>query len=316
MPNELDSGSSLPHVHRDATKTVSSFSGALPGVYRGIIVSRDDPDKQGRVKVALPQIYGDVPVDELPWVYPITSAWNVAASDSNGGSGSGGSGASAGAASVSASANALNAAPRATNGSTASGGAGGSNGSKPTGGTVNVPPLGAPVVVQFEGGDHRYPMYIGGSFGKPGFTDTVPEHSFAKNGNSPDNYSFTSPGGTKIQCDDRAGTQKVIAIDPKGNYVSIAQSGLIEVKSKDTVSIKGASLVSMDCDSAVQIRGNKVLIYSTGDLVIEASGTINVNGGSTVNIQSGGAINLNCGSSSTATPPFKEIQTDPNFDGK
>jgi hypothetical protein len=287
MPNELDSGSSLPHVHRDATKTVSSFSGALPGVYRGVIVSRDDPDKQGRVKVALPQIYGDVPVDELPWVYPITSAWNVAASDSNGGSSSGGSG-----------------------------GAGGSNGSKPTGGTVNVPPMGAPVVVQFEGGDHRYPMYIGGSFGKPGFTDTVPEHSFAKNGNSPDNYSFTSPGGTKIQCDDRAGTQKVIAIDPKGNYVSIAQSGLIEVKSKDTVSIKGASLVSMDCDSAVQIRGNKVLIYSTGDLVIEASGTINVNGGSTVNIQSGGAINLNCGSSSTATPPFKEIQTDPNFDGK
>jgi hypothetical protein len=267
MPNELDSGSSLPRVRGDATKTASSFSGALPGVYRGVIVSRDDPDKQGRVKVALPHIYGDVPVDELPWVYPITSAWPTGDTD------------------------------------------------RPAGGAVNVPPMGAPVVCMFEGGDHRYPMYIGGSFGKPGFTDTVPAHSFAANGNSPDNYSFTSPGATTVQVDDRAGTQKVIAIDPKGNYVSIAQSGLLEIKSQDTVSTKGQNMVSIDSASAVQIRGNKVLVYSTGDLVIEASGTINVNGGSTVNIQSGGNINLNCGTSSTGQQQFKEIQTQPNFDG-
>src|ERR1700746_1345534 len=112
MPNELDSGSSLPRLRRDTTTTASSFSGALPGVYRGVVVSRDDPDKQGRVKVALPHIYGDVPLDELPWVYPITSAWNVA-SGSNGSSGSGG-------------------------------GSGSGSGAKQTGGTVNVPPLGAP----------------------------------------------------------------------------------------------------------------------------------------------------------------------------
>ena len=146
MPNELDSSRSLPSVHKDATKTVSSFSGALPGVYRGVIVSRDDPDKQGRVKVSIPHIFGDVPVDELPWVYPITSAWNVA--------GAGG-------------------------GATGAGGAGGNGSTTKTGGTVNVPPMGAPVICMFEGGDHRYPMYIGGSFGKPGFTDTVPDHTFA-----------------------------------------------------------------------------------------------------------------------------------------
>src|SRR6266850_1955314 len=197
MPNELNSNNSLPRVRKDATTTAASFSGALPGVYRGTIVSRDDPDKQGRVKVSLPHVFGDVPVDELPWVYPITSAWKT--SDKK---------------------------------------------NRPAGGTVNVPPMGAPVVVQFEGGDHRYPMYIGGSFGKPGFTDTVPEHTFAKNKNSPDNYSFTSPGGNTMHIDDRAGTQKILAMDPKGNYASIAQSGLIEVKSTKTVSIKGAELVS------------------------------------------------------------------------
>jgi sulfite reductase (NADPH) hemoprotein beta-component len=41
-----------------------------------------------------------------------------------------------------------------------------------------------------------------------------------------------------------------------------------------------------------------------------------LDGGSTVNIQSGGAINLNCNSSSTGQQQFKEIKTEPNFDGK
>jgi len=268
MPNELDSSSSLPRVHKDATRTVSSFSGALPGDYRGVVVSRDDPDKQGRIKVSLPQIFGDVSVDELPWVYPITSAWKT--SDTK---------------------------------------------NRPAGGTVNVPPMGAPVVVQFEGGDHRYPMYIGGSFGKPGFTDTVPEHTFAKNKNSPDNYSFTSPDGTTLQVDNRAGAEKVIAIDPKGNYVSISQAGLIEVKSTNAVSIKGANLVSVQCDTSVQLKGNKVILYSTGDLVVEGASSVNVNSGSVVNVQAA-KINLNCNSSSSAVKEIKEIDTAAAFDGK
>jgi hypothetical protein len=247
-------------MHRDATKTAASFSGALPGVYRGVIVSRDDPDKQGRVKVSLPHIYGDVPVDELPWVYPITSAWNT------------------------------------------------SDKTRPAGGAVNVPPMGAPVVCMFEGGDHRYPMYIGGSFGKPGFTDTVPEHSFAANGNSPDNYSFTSPRGTTIQCDERPGKEKVIMYSPEGNYVSMSKAGLIEVKSKDAVSIKGANLVSLQCDSAVQLKGNKVILYSTGDLVVEGANSVSLNSNSPVHLQ-GSAINLNCNTSQTGTPPIKEVNT-------
>lgn len=267
MPNELDSGSSLPRVRKDPTATASSFSGALPGVYRGVIVSRDDPDKQGRVKVALPHIYGDVPVDELPWVYPITSAWQT------------------------------------------------SDKERKSGGTVNVPPLGAPVVVQFEGGDHRYPMYIGGSFGKPGFTDTVPDHTFAKNGNSPDNYSFTSPRGTTIQCDERPGKEKVIMYLPEGDYISVSKAGLIEVSSKQTVSIKAASLVSVQCDSAVQVKGNKIIVYSTGDLVVEGASSVNVNSGSVVNVQAP-SINLNCGSSSTAVSQIKEVDTSPAFDAK
>jgi hypothetical protein len=315
MPNELNSNNTLPRLRRDATTTAASFSGALPGVYRGVIVSRDDPDKQGRVKVALPHIFGDVPVDELPWVYPITSAWNVA-SGQNGSSGSGGG--SGG----SPSASALNVASRA-NGSAGSGGAGGAggpggangSGAKQTGGTVNVPPLGAPVVCMFEGGDHRYPMYIGGSFGKPGFTDTVPQHTFAANSNSPDNYSFTSPRGTKLMSDERPGKEKVFMTTPEGDYVSISKSGLTEIKANGTVSIKGANLVSVQCDSSVQLKGSKVILYSTGDLVVEGASSVNVNSNSVVNVQAG-TINLNCNTSQTGVSQIKEVDTTPAFDAK
>src|SRR5262245_12751106 len=141
MPNELNSNNSLPRVRRDPTITTASFSGALPGVYRGVIVSRDDPDKQGRVKVSLPHVFGDVPVDELPWVYPITSAWQVASQDGEGG-GSGSGGGTAGG----AGARGLSVSPTVAggNGSGGSGGAGGAGTQKQTGGTVNVPPMGAP----------------------------------------------------------------------------------------------------------------------------------------------------------------------------
>lgn len=275
--NELDTSSDLSKIQKPH-ETNATFSGAHPGFYRGLVISRDDPDKQGRVKVSLPHVYGDIPVDELPWVYPTTSSWNT----SNMGQ------------------------------------AGSANGLQPgkagAGGNVNVPPLGSPVVVAFEGGDHRYPMYFGGSFGKPQIANQVPNYSFSKNGNSPDNYSMTTPDGSMVQIDNRPGTQKIIAIAPTGDYVSIAQSGLIEVKAKKTVSIKGAELVSIDCDSAVQIRGNKVIVYSSGDLVIEGASSVNVNSNSVVNIQAG-QINLNCGSSQTAQSQFKEIDSSPTFDG-
>jgi len=80
VPNTLDSSNPLPS-HNKKTETAASFSGSLNSMYRGTVIDRDDPDKQGRVKVALPHIFGDVPQDELPWVYPITSAWNT--SDTN-----------------------------------------------------------------------------------------------------------------------------------------------------------------------------------------------------------------------------------------
>ena len=94
---------------------------------------------------------------------------------------------------------------------------------------------------------------------KPQGLTAIPQYTFAKNGQSPDNFAYTSPNGSMVQLDNRPGAEKIIAIAPTGDYASISHAGLIEVKAK-TVSIKGAELVSIDCDSAVQIRGNKIIL--------------------------------------------------------
>ena len=86
------------------------------------------------------------------------------------------------------------------------------------------------------------------------------------------------------------------------------------VKAKKTVSIKGAELVSIDCDSAIQMRGNKVILFSSGDLVVEGANSVNVNSGSVVNVQAP-QINLNCGSSKSAKDNLKQVDTTPTFDG-
>jgi hypothetical protein len=274
--NELETASELP---RDTgTETRASFSGAHLGFFRGLVVARNDPDNQNRIKIALPHVYGDIPIDELPWVYPCSSSWPTSNKGQNG----------------------------AVNGT--------QSGQTGAGGSTNVPPLGSPVIVAFEGGDHRYPMYFGGAPTKPAGLTPIPKYTFSKNPGSPDNYSYTTPNGSMVQIDNRPGAEKIIAIAPTGDYVSISQAGLIEVKGKKTVSIKGAELVSIDCDSAVQMRGNKVILYSSGDLVVEGASSVNVNSNSVVNIQAS-QINLNCGSSQTAKSNLKEVDTTPTFDG-
>ena len=52
----------------------------------------------------------------------------------------------------------------------------------------------------------------------------------------------------EIRIDNRSGAEKIIAIAPTGDYISISQAGLTEIKAKGTVSIKGADIVSIDCD--------------------------------------------------------------------
>ncbi len=43
----------------------------VSGMYVGICVDNEDPEKRGRIKVRVPIIYGDIPKDHLPWAEPV-----------------------------------------------------------------------------------------------------------------------------------------------------------------------------------------------------------------------------------------------------
>lgn len=264
MKNQIDSSSTLRPTSPGETQ--ASFHGALPGIHEGIVVNRDDPNKQHRVQVQASDIYGDIPQPNLPWMEINTPVWGT------------------------------------------------SDKGRPAGGGVAVPPLGSKVRFMFRGGDHRYPVVIGSSYGTPGFTNTMPDHSFAKNGNSPDNFSYTTPRGTCIQLDERAGKEKALIILPEGDYVAIDKQGLIEVSANKTVSIKAATLVSIQCDTQVQVKAKEVLLYGTTDLVLEGATSVNINSDSVVNVQAP-KINLNCGSSKTAIADLKKVDTVKVYDG-
>jgi hypothetical protein len=272
--NALDSSSELPLVHTKSTETTASFSGALNSFYRGIVIDRNDPNNQGRVLVSLPHIYGNIPQNELPWVYPATAAWNTS---------------------------------QTSNGSSSN-----SSGTSQSGGAVSVPPLGSSVLVGFEGGDHRYPFYMGSGFGHPGFTDNVPKFSFAANGNSPDNYSFSAPNGSSVRIDNRAGTQKILAITPQGDYVCVSETGAIEIWANHTVSIKAATRIEIQCPSDVFIKGGSTLLYATGDVVVQGANSVNINSDSAVNIQAS-KVSLNCNNSQSPTTQVQKIDTTPTF---
>lgn len=40
-------------------------------IYYGIVKIVDDPTKQGRIKVELPEVFGETEPDQTPWIYPI-----------------------------------------------------------------------------------------------------------------------------------------------------------------------------------------------------------------------------------------------------
>jgi hypothetical protein len=94
---------------------------------------------------------------------------------------------------------------------------------------------------------------------KPQGLTAIPQYTFAKNGQSPDNFAYTSPNGSMVQLDNRPGAEKIIAIAPTGDYASISHAGLIEVKAKKTVSIKGAELVTDKLTGFTHSSGNPAL---------------------------------------------------------
>lgn len=275
------------------------FEGSFPGVYRATVIDRKDPDKQHRIKVSCPQVYGGIPKEDLPWCYPCLPAWQDVSAQYGGG---------------------------------------GMGYSPPEGAPVMLmfEAGNSSYPIWFGGwwgkrGEeiqtpiHAYtePEELDvGAFNEEGGTEGTGGAGTPTSTDSegvPDNFWFTTPRGTTIQIDEREGIEKFLVRLPEGHYIVLQKGGLAETNA-ETVSLKSKGKTIIQSDDVIEIKCSKdAFIYSAGNVVIEAAEQVSVNSNNSVNIM-GARINLNPpeGSYTYKGEQIKFINTEdsPDTDGK
>lgn len=107
-------------------------------------------------------------------------------------------------------------------------------------GVFAVPPVGAGVWVEFEGGDPARPVWVGGWFPE----GAVPEKA------TPDKIVVATPGGHVVVLDDDAGS---VTITDSGGARVVLDSNGIELSKGGQKVVVGQSSVSVN-DGALEVR--------------------------------------------------------------
>lgn len=240
--------------------------GTYPGFYRANVLVRLDPERQHRIKVKCPAIYGDIGEEQLPWCYPMLPSWTE------------------------------------------------SSGQYQGGGFGHVPPIEAPVLICFEGGNPHYPMWIGGWWGNQLAPCQTPNHAF-DGSNNPDNCYFTTPRGTTLQIDDRNGVEKILCRLPEGDYISINITGTTQIRPEKNVDIRAPLKVEIQSQRQIEIKTKNASVYATSNVYVQGNSNVHIRGGSSVNVDAG-KIFLNSGKSQSVPTGGQRIETNSEQDGK
>jgi hypothetical protein len=249
-----------------------SSSGTFPGFYRATVLVRKDTDKQHRIKVNCPAIWGKISEDKLPWCYPVMPAWA---------------------------------------GNAQFGG----------GGFAAVPPLKAPVLICFEGGNPKYPLYMGGWWGKKGAPCVTPNHAHSLEGEA-DNHYFTTPRGTSVQLDDRkskegkaSNNEKILLRLPEGDYIVISIEGTIQGKAERNIDLRAPIRIEIQSDQRIEIKASNVSIYAQNEVFVQGGKNVHVRGGEKVSIDASQVL-LNSGGALPVDGPGQTISTQSQQNGK
>ncbi|OYY91548.1 MAG: hypothetical protein B7Y45_03045 [Sphingomonas sp. 28-66-16] len=113
-----------------------------------------------------------------------------------------------------------------------------------------VPPVGAFVWVEFEGGDPQYPIWIGTFYPR----DTAPPETQV---NPPDNRVLHTRSGHIVEFDDKDGEERVVIRHKSNAFVAIDKAGSI------TVSNKNGSTVSLSAENG----GNAMVVSEHGHVI-------------------------------------------------
>jgi len=179
-------------------------------------------------------------------------------------------------------------------------------------GIFHVPAEGDPVMIAFENGDSRFPMYVGGWWGKP---DGVLDTPSSCQKNPPTTRAWTTPNGHAIEFSDDPGKESVTIKwhqskdnSPDGedrySFISVDKDGSVQVQDhtgtsillnaadgKEGVTIRDSNgnIVSTDKDGiklvqkdGVYVEAKKDLIQLAGKSVTVAAEAFGVTGGSTL----------------------------------
>lgn len=188
------------------------------------------------------------------------------------------------------------------------------------GGYGSVPPLGAPVLICFEGGNPHYPMYIGGWWGVKSSSCATPTHAHGSD-NLPNNCYFTTPRGTTVQLDDREGrpgcennNEKVLIRLPEGDYIAVNISGKTQVRPEKHLDLRTTVRIEIQCDQRIEVKAKNVSVYATDETFVQGGKTVHIRGGSAVNVDAS-SINLNCGMAQAVDNLGQTIVTESEQDG-
>jgi uncharacterized protein involved in type VI secretion and phage assembly len=128
-----------------------------------------------------------------------------------------------------------------------------------------VPPIGAQVWVEFEGGDPRYPLYTGAWYP----TSLVPKEA---QDDPPANRVIQMPSGHTIELQDKAGEEKVVIRHKDNSFVTLDKDGSVVVSNKNGSHIY---LNAKDADvTMVEEHGNYVHMSADGVAIVNKSGAL------------------------------------------
>jgi len=206
------------------------------GLHRGYVVKSDDSAEDhgylGRVKVAIPEVYGEVDdIESLPWAWPCISAYSGGIYD------------------IEKEESDVNA--KEGNTTIASG-------------LIAIPPVGSTVWIMFMQGDPQVPVYMGTWIGKG---SAMP--SAAQGDNYPKIFLLKMPWGKDMYL--RADKDKVFELRFDDMHIQLkAESSEGKGDAEMFLWTENANIRIATTEGDVALQGKNIGIYSENDMTIRA----------------------------------------------
>ena len=157
-----------------------------------------------------------------------------------------------------------------------------------------VPPVGAKVWIEFEGGDPQYPLYVGVWYPAGA---TPPESAVTP----PDNRVIQTPSGHTIELLDKDGEEKITIRHKDNSFITFDKDGSVLISNKNgshvylnakageaTITEEHGNFIRMKDDGLTLVNVSGALIEMKNDAVkVVAKGAVTI---------SGTDLNVECGS--------------------